>query len=70
MLKQIMTHIDSDSLRERAMPRAVSTLTPGQKSKIKALIASGYNTEEIAKSIGKSPTTINDYLLGKGVNKD
>lgn len=70
MLKQIMTHIDSDSLRERAMPRAVSTLTPGQKSKIKALIASGYNTEEIAKSIGKSPTTINDYLLGKGANKD
>lgn len=70
MLKDIMNHVDSDELRAIAMPKTTSTLTVGQMNKIKALIASGHTTDEIAQQIGKSATTINNFLLGKGAYKD
>lgn len=68
-LLEIINHVDADKLRQRATPRTVTKLTPVQKTRIKAMMTSGYTTAEIAKQLGKSPTTVNDYLLGKGVNK-
>lgn len=68
-LLKIINNVDSDALKQRAMPRSVATLSPVQMNMIKAMEASGYNSEEIAERLGKTPSTITNYLLGKGVNK-
>lgn len=65
-LKQILDNADVDSLRQRATPRATTTLSQSKINKIKAMNASSYTIEEIATSIGVSPSTISQYL--KGVN--
>lgn len=63
-LKQILDNTDVDSLRQRATPRATTTLSQGKISKIKAMNASSYTIEEIARSIGVSPSTVSNYLKG------
>ena len=63
-LKQILDNTDVDSLRQRATPRATTTLSQGKISKIKAMNASSYTIEEIASSIGVSPSTVSKYLKG------
>lgn len=63
-LKQILDNADVDSLRQRATPRATTTLSQGKISKIKAMNASSYTIEEIASSIGVSPSTVSKYLKG------
>ena len=65
-LKQILNNTDVDKLKQRAMPRATTTLSTAQINRIKSLAASNYTLEEIAQKMGKSPTTISKYL--KGVN--
>lgn len=70
ILTKIINNVDMDELRRRATPRATATLSSFQKNKIKAMAASGYSTYEIAEAIGKSTSSINNYLLGKGVNQD
>ena len=63
-LKQILDNADVDSLRQRATPRATTTLSQGKISKIRAMNASSYTIEEIATSIGVSPSTVSKYLKG------
>lgn len=63
-LKQILDNADVDSLRQRATPRATNTLSQGKISKIRAMNASSYTIEEIASSIGVSPSTVSQYLKG------
>lgn len=63
-LKQILDNADVDSLRQRATPRATTTLSQGKISKIQAMKASNYTIEEIASSIGISPSTVSQYLKG------
>lgn len=63
-LKQILDNTDVDSLRQRATPRATTTLNQGKINKIKAMSASSYTIEEIAKSCGVSPATVSKYLKG------
>ena len=63
-LKQILDNADVDSLRQRATPRATTTLSTGKVNKIKAMNASSYTIEEIARSIGVSPSTVSKYLKG------
>jgi len=65
-LKQILDNADVDSLRQRATPRATTTLSQGKISKIQAMKASNYTIDEIARSVGISPSTVSQYL--KGVN--
>ena len=61
-LREIVAHTDIDTLRERATPRAVSTLSQAQIGKIAAMKASGYTISEIAKAMKKSPSTIAKYM--------
>jgi hypothetical protein len=61
-LSKILNHTDIDKIRERATPRATTTLTTAKINKIKAMQASGYTTSEIAKAVGVSSTTVNKYL--------
>lgn len=64
-LMKIINNMDDDKLRERATPRAKSSLSTAQVNRITAMRASGYNTGEIAKAMGKSASTISNYLSGK-----
>ena len=63
-LKQILNNTDIDKLRERAMPRATTSLSAAQISVVKAMRASNYTLEQIAAKMGKSPATISKYLKG------
>jgi hypothetical protein len=63
-LKQILDNTDVDSLRQRATPRATTTLSQGKINKIKAMSASSYTIEEIARSCGLSSSTVSKYLKG------
>jgi cell fate (sporulation/competence/biofilm development) regulator YmcA (YheA/YmcA/DUF963 family) len=63
-LKQILDNTDVDKLRQRATPRATSTLSQGKINKIQAMNASSYTIDEIARSIGVSPATVSKYLKG------
>jgi DNA-binding CsgD family transcriptional regulator len=65
-LLKILNNADIDSLRERATPRATTTLSPSKISRAKALSASNYTLAEIAKKLGVSTSTVSKYL--KGVN--
>lgn len=64
-LIQILNHTDIDAVRQRATPRATSSLSAAQENKIRSMKASGYTTDEIAKAVGKSATTVSKYLNGK-----
>lgn len=64
-LTQILNHADIDVVRQRATPRATSSISAAQANKIKAMRASGYTTAEIAKAIGKSTSAVSNYLNGK-----
>ena len=65
-LLKILNNADIDSLRERATPRATTTLSPAKINRAKALSASNYTLAEIAKKLGVSTSTVSKYL--KGVN--
>lgn len=61
-LTQIINNIDIDTLRQRATPRATTTLSTAKVNKIASMSASGYSTAEIAEALGVSPSTVNKYL--------
>ena len=62
-LTQIINHTDIDMLRSKATPKAKSTaLSRAKVSQIRAMEASGYTTNEIAKKLNLSTTTILKYL--------
>lgn len=63
-LKQILDNTDVDSLRQRATPRATTTLSPAKVERIKALSASNYTLNEIATKLGVSTSTVSNYLRG------
>ena len=63
-LKKILNNTDVDKLKQRAMPRASNSLTTAQINRVKALAASNYTLEEIAKKFGKSTSAISAILKG------
>ena len=65
-LKRILNNTDIDKLRERATPKATTTVSTAKINKIKAMSASNKTLQEIAAATGLSTSTISKYL--KGVN--
>lgn len=65
-LKQILNNTDTAALRQRATPKATSTLSEAKVNRAKALSSSNYTLSEIAKALGVSTSTVSKYL--KGVN--
>ena len=65
-LKKILDNTDVDSLRERATPRATTTLSQAKVARIKSLSSSNYTLSEIAKKLNLPTSTVSKYL--KGVN--
>lgn len=64
-LKKILNNTDIDSLRQRATPRSTNTLNQAKINRIKAMSASNYSLEAIAKQLGVSTSTVSKYLKGK-----
>ena len=64
-LKKILNNTDIDKLRERATPKLTNSPSSAQVARIKALSASNYTLEEIAKKTGLSTTTVAKYIKGK-----
>lgn len=65
-LRKILKYTDVDNLRERATPRTSTSLSTAKISKIKSMRNSGYSTQEIARALGVSTSTVTEYV--KGVN--
>ena len=59
-LTQILNNTNTDTIRQRATPRATA-----KQNRIAALSASGYSTSEIAEALGVSSSTVSKYLNGK-----
>ena len=64
-LTQILNSTNIDTVRQRATPRATTTLSSAKVNRIAALNASGYSTAEIAAALGVSSSTVSKYLNGK-----
>lgn len=64
-LSQIINHVDTDELRQRATPRSTSTMSDAKVNRMKAYQASGYTTAQIADMLGVSSSTVSKYLRGK-----
>ena len=61
-LSMILQNTDIDKLRERATPRAKTSMSQAKIEHIKTLEASGYTTEQIADKLGVSSSTVSQYL--------
>ena len=66
-LKKILNNTDIDVLRQKATPKATTTLSSAKINRIKAMSASNYTLEEIAKALGVPTSTV--YGYAKGVKK-
>ena len=60
-LTNILRYADADAVKQRALPRTTTQLSPARISKINAMVASGYTNAEIAESLGVSTSTITKY---------
>lgn len=61
-LTQILANGDRDAITKLATPKASTTLSPARQALIRSMSASGYNQAEIAKRLGISASTVNNYL--------
>ena len=61
-LNRIINHTDTDRLKQLATPRTTKGLTNGQINRIKSLSNQGYTNAQIAQMMGKSASTISQYL--------
>ena len=62
-LSKILRYADADVIREKATPKARTTLSPAKIAKLKAMISSGFNdTAEIAEALGVSVSTVIKYM--------
>ena len=60
-LSQILNHTDTDAIRKRATPKATVELSPSKQARIKAMLANGLTTSQIAGKLGVSTSTVNKY---------
>lgn len=60
--QEIFRYVDTDSLKQRALPKTSTTLTTAKANKAKAMSNSGYTLAEIADALGVSTSTISRYV--------
>ena len=63
-LQQILNNANMDTVKQMAMPRTTSTLSPAKIAHISTLKTSGYTNEQIAKKLGVSVSTVIKYMKG------
>jgi hypothetical protein len=65
-LKDIIDNTDLDKLKQRALPRTATVMTPETMARAKALLSSGATQAEVARVLGIPTTTLNSALLSEG----
>ena len=58
----MLMRADSDTLKQRILPKNNTSLRPAQINKIKAMSGSDYTTRQIADALGVSMSTVETYL--------
>ena len=61
-LKQILKNCDSQKLKQRAMPRAWTKMSPGKVRRANAMAKNGYTIAQIAEALGVSTSSIKEVL--------
>lgn len=61
-LTKVLKYADMDNVKQRAMPRATTSLSTAKINKIKAMNNSNYSISDIAQALGVSPSTVSKYL--------
>lgn len=61
-LSQILRFADQDKFKQRALPRQMTTLSSAKQAKLRAMSASGYTLEQMARAVGVSASTVKKYL--------
>ena len=61
-LMELFRYVDTDVLRQRAMPRTTTALSDAKIAKIHQMEISGYSTSDIAKALNVSTSTVTKYL--------
>ena len=61
-MREVLRYANQDKIRERAMPRATTTLSDVKITRLQNLEASGYTIAEIAKALGVSTSTVSKYI--------
>lgn len=64
-LQKILNNSNMDVVKQKAMPRSTSKLSPAKLAHIATLKASGYTNEQIAKKLGVSTSTIVNHMKGE-----
>ena len=64
-LQQILNNANMDTVKQMAMPRSTSKLSPAKIAHISTLKASGYTNEQIAKKLGVSVSTVVNHMKGE-----
>ena len=65
VLKEILNNADMDSIKQKAMPRQITTLSDAKLNKITSMRNSGKTLAQIADALGVSASTVSNYLRGK-----
>lgn len=62
VLKNILKYADMDVIRDKATPREAKQVNSFQINRIKSMASMGYTSAEIAKALGFSTSTVNQYI--------
>lgn len=62
MSADIFRWADQDKLKERALPKATTTISLAKQNKIESMRVQGYTNAQIAESIGVSVSTVTKYI--------
>lgn len=62
IVNKIITNMDSEELKERAMPRTSLEISDSKKSLIRTRAKAGFTIDEIARSLGLSTNTVSKYI--------
>lgn len=65
-LKSILTNTDTAKVKERAMPRKATVMTPTKMTKARTMMITGYTPSEIAEALGVAVSTITSALESEG----
>lgn len=65
-LKSILNNTDTTKVKERAMPRKATVMTPTKMTKARTMMITGYTPSEIAEALGVAVSTVTSALESEG----
>ena len=64
-LKELIKECDQDALKQRAMPRQWTVMSPAKLSRARQMLRNGATNIEVAQALGVSTSALYDALNGK-----